>query len=123
MGFSEIGLTGDVVYPGHPVVVALCVVSRFDSYEKAIEPMSKGTPRALGDLHIPGSGGCVYLALELLKRLRNGSSWEDSIQWADEAWARVDDQRSRDKGRWKKGQDQADGLKPRLLKFKAWWQK
>jgi hypothetical protein len=115
-------VTEAVVYPGHPVVLALCVISRFASYQSAIKVKEEGgCPAALGDIHVPGSGGCVYLALALLKRLRDETPFPQVMEWADQAWGRVDDQEQSDKARWRQGQEQADKLKPVLHEQQKWW--
>lgn len=124
MGAGWKELPGTVVYPGHPVVIALNVVLRFESYAAAIKvAKGKTCPASLGDMRVPGSGGCGYLALALLKKLRDDVPWPEVMAWADEAWGRVDGQAgvARYKERWKAGQEQADYYKPELFEKRKWW--
>lgn len=66
------------IYPGHALVIAICIMQRYPSLEAASEP-SRGRPSgddgkqevfshpaALGDGEIPGGGGPVYSALHIL---------------------------------------------------------
>lgn len=115
------------VYPGHPVTTAYLITKRFENFEAAqkqpdVKPGEYSCPAALSDCDIPGAGGCVYSALDLLRHLHNGTmTFEDGMQWADDVWRRVDDQLSKYRPRWEEGQTQADKIKP-LLKAERWWE-
>lgn len=58
----------DLVYPGHPVVIAYLIMRRFESYVEATEK-NEGAMynRALSSADIPGGGGEVNMALDILK--------------------------------------------------------
>lgn len=114
----------NAVYPGHPVTIAFCIVHTFAAYEEAIGiPDGKPYPGALGDNRIPGAGGCVWGALDLLSKLRGGMDPTEAFQLADDFWTRTDGQKENNPERWQKGQDQADLLKAKLLEFSDWWAK
>jgi hypothetical protein len=86
-------LLGDerFVYPGHPLVTACLVMMAFPSFESAAEKNENGQcPNALSDSRIPGSGGCVYNALDLLRHIPYDEDIEATIRRADETWGRVD---------------------------------
>lgn len=120
------------VYPGHPVTVALCIVRHFPSLEVAMGRTQNDSsflgvsrPNALGDGTIPGAGGNVYLALDLLHVLAKGIVFEEAVAQADKDWAECDsqakggyawdknpeDHRDHYLKRWQEGQAQADRFK------------
>lgn len=122
------GITPDVaLYPGHPVVLSFCIASVYVSYTEA-------KAEALNDAKIPGSGGSVCAALELLRYLKSGVPFDDVLIEADRMWASCDNQKEgggsfaktpldaeRFRKRWMEGQDQADQVKPLLKALKSWW--
>jgi hypothetical protein len=99
------------VYPGHAVTLALFIVHAFDTLEAA-ETKGRDYPAALESHLIPGAGGNVYGALDLLRRLKDGMRWGLALKGADDAWASCDGHPGTD--RWLKGQEQADWLKMSL---------
>lgn len=123
------------VYPGHPITVAYLITQTYPDFDSAFFRGEKdGYEAALADWTIPGAGGNVSAALELLHYLRHGtfkkaareqkiSVWGFACKWADDYWRRCDDQAKADSPRWKEGQDQADGIKPLLKSQQAWWRK
>jgi len=134
--FQEYGITPDhALYPGHPVTIAFCILKAFDNFEQATEkPYGDNTPKAVASRLIPGSGGCVYSALDFLSALRKGAGLEAAFEQADATWCRVDGQkegggsyakdeadRQRFIQRWKDGQAQADLIKPLFKDRESWW--
>lgn len=109
------------IYPGHPVVLALCVVWAHKTYEEAFAPTEYAWPFALGNSDVPGAGGCVYSAMDLLKRLRDGVAFEEAVAFATQQWATCDNNETRYPEKWKQGQEQADRLLPLLQEQAAWW--
>lgn len=112
-------LRGAAVYPGHAVVLAYIIMDEFPSYAAAMKK-DKGVEyvNALTSDKVPGAGGCVQAALDLLREARL-LSIEAAIFRADERWV------SETSGGYLKyrelGQAQADGLKPHLIaKFANW---
>lgn len=99
------------VYPGHAVTIALLIIHAFPSLEAA-EAKGREFPAALESPLIPGAGGNVYSALSLLRRLRDGLGWTDAMLLADRNWSLCDNQFGTD--RWRRGQEQADRMKPLL---------
>lgn len=117
-------LGGAAVYPGHPVTIALLITHAFPSLAAA-NHVTEEQPGiaycdALTSPEIPGAGGCVHMALDLLRFLRTAP--EQAIAWADRAWAECDDQRERYPDRWREGQEQAERCKPLLAARADWWQ-
>ena len=80
------------VYPGHPCSLALCILRKYpriaDAYVVQTQPDGGPThPVALGDGDIPGGGGCVYQALDLIQRVRDGLMTPvQAIAWGADAW-------------------------------------
>ena len=115
------------VYPGHPITLACLIANLYPSLDAAeVVPTDQARvhryPAALEDHRIPGAGGNVWDALELLRRLRSGHSVETVIAWADETWAYCDGQATTERlrGRWDQGQRQADHLKGNMPGLAAW---
>lgn len=119
------------VYPGHPITVAYVITKVFATFEEAFKTSSSGPPNALCANAVPGAGGCVYSAMSLLKRLREGMAVEEAFKWADETWGRIDSMREGGcKPEWREqtlkkyreGQAQADRFKEKLKAQMAWWE-
>lgn len=109
------------VYPGHPVVLAYIITRVFSSYEEAVKP-KENIPAAVGSIDIPGSGGCVYSAVDLLTYLKKKTlSIDEAISWADRVWENCDNQKVKNYNRWNKGQKQADSVKEKLCKHLETW--
>lgn len=58
-----------VVYPGHPVALAVLIMAKYPSLEAA-ETKTGSHCAALSDQDIPGAGGNVWMALDLLRMCR-----------------------------------------------------
>lgn len=76
------------VYPGHPLTISAFIVHYFSSLEEANEKdKNHNFPKALGSQSIPGAGGCVYQALEMLELLRSGKiKLDDYFEECKKAW-------------------------------------
>lgn len=121
------------VYPGHPITIAYLITMKYPNFESAFVKVGKwGDAAALADCDIPGAGGNVSAALELLFWLRDGTfkkvgsksgrkTWDVAVSWADDYWSRCDSQNMTHQERWKKGQEQADQIKPLLKARRSWW--
>lgn len=119
----EIG--GDAVYPGHPVTVGLLIMKAFPSVEEAAMPDGEYHHSAASrSSKIPGAGGSVATALDILRHVMKGHmTIEKAIERADDAWRDMDNQFHRDPKRWQEGQDQAETLKARYTEaLKTWRQ-
>lgn len=104
----------DFVYPGHPLVIAWFITKHYRNLEDADAPLTG----ALGDMCIPGAGGCVHAALDCLWRLRNGLCMMEAIDFANYHW-KID----RDNGYadvYLEGMEQASKVLPELMAEK-WW--
>lgn len=101
-----------IEYPGHPITLAFIIASLYPSLKSALDYQGRDYPAALRDSRIPGSGGNVWGALDFLRHSHN--SWEFAVSFADDFWARCDNQKQNDQPRWRRGQEQADRIKDRL---------
>lgn len=118
------------VYPGHPITIAYIITETYPDFGSAFLPVGEARyEAAVADIRIPGAGGNVYAGLELLHHLRNGafnkvakerkiSKWRSACDWADSYWARCVATGS---PLFKKGQQQADEIKPLLKGRQKWW--
>ncbi len=122
------------IYPGHPVTIAWAIVNVYDNLDEALTQTEHGFPHALGNGSIPGAGGCVYNGLQFLVYLRDGMPSDEALAMADRMWADCDSQKAggysvhkeghdpeKYKERWRKGQEQADSFKERLVAKLATW--
>lgn len=77
------------VHPGHPLTIALVIMSRFASLDEArLRGGSHNYPAALTEGDIPGAGGEVYSALALLSDIEAGTvSVADAPAEAARRWA------------------------------------
>ena len=73
-------------YPGHPIQIALEIMTAFPDYQSANEPTDKGWPAALSNMKVSGSGGAVYQGLEVLKHLHEGLSPEQAYEAGCKLW-------------------------------------
>jgi hypothetical protein len=108
------------VYPGHPTSLALLIMMAFDSFpEASMRHPEHQFPMALGNQSIPGAGGNVYHALELLAHGRKHGV-EFALEWGDTCWRRcVGPDNFGD--RYELGQAQADSIKERFRSIAADW--
>jgi hypothetical protein len=53
------------VYPGHALTIAVAIMEKYPSLEEA-RKKGRNYPQALEDNDIPGAGGPVYCALDVL---------------------------------------------------------
>ena len=121
--FPGLGLRPTIaVYPGHPIVLAFCIIKAFKDFQTASEKGTDNTPHAVASTRIPGAGGCVYAALDLLASLHKGVSLKAAFEDADAFWDRTDDHKVRQKACWAQGQAQADAIKPLFSGNESWWQ-
>jgi hypothetical protein len=110
------------VYPGHALVIAICIMEKYPSLEEALKPcVSKhtgephGYPNALGDQDIPGAGSCVYLALDVLKM----EDIEKAIEFANTLWKGECSDGYKD--RYNTGVEQAKELEPVFRELRTRW--
>ncbi len=118
----------DVIYPGHPIAIALMIVETFPSLTAATTiAAGRCYCNALGSDKVPGAGGNVHDALDLLTMIVHGErSFAAAFQRANRCWAHCDDQQDssplgRLRDRWQRGQVQADALTQKLADTLLWW--
>ena len=79
----------EAVYPGHPLVVATFILSKYGSeLERAFVSNQFGNVAALADPDIPGAGDCVMSALDLLRSIMEGEATPlQAIEAAKKKWS------------------------------------
>lgn len=105
-------LEEDLIYPGHPMVLAYLIVRRYPTYQAAMERKDCGPPAALQDPDIPGSGGHIWTALECLELLHTvpvDTVWK----YANQSWQQLCSNSYRII--IPAGQAQADAIREKLL--------
>lgn len=77
------------VYPGHPNALALIIMEKYTSYAAATEKEEgKQYSPALCDDDIPGAGGNVYSALDLLAMMLKVGP-EEAFAHGNQMWVRM----------------------------------
>lgn len=123
------------VYPGHPITIAYCIVRNYPSLAEALAvPEGRIYASALGDNDIPGAGGNVRAALDVLRQAAKDEALDTVFALADDMWGRCDGMKNGGPhpsdprfGRdhylkcYKEGQDQADRFKKPLAELLATW--
>ena len=80
-------LGGTLVYPGHPVPLAYLIMRAYPDLDTALARDGDSPwPAALCNQSIPGGGGEVRAALELLKAIRNGCPPAAAVAAAAARW-------------------------------------
>lgn len=103
------------VYPGHPTTIAYCIVNEYDNLDAALSRKNtyqKSFPDALANGAIPGGGGCVYSALDMLRAFRDFGA-EVALEVANSRWRSERDNGYREK--YEAGQAQAEKFQPQLI--------
>jgi hypothetical protein len=110
------------VFPGHCITLAYLIMQAYPSLDAArIRKDGATCPDALSNGNIPGAGGPVYSALDVLKHAFEHGV-ESAFAYGDEAWGRETASSYRD--RREPGQLQADSIKDHFRElFQAWPQK
>jgi hypothetical protein len=120
-GSIEHSLLGECAeYPGHPAVIAACIIEKYASFEEATAKNSGGDPNSLGDDDIPGGGGAGYAALDFLKHVKL-KGFESAFVWAQSYWSGLCFSIKSKEEKTKKGFAQAEKVKPFLEeRLKTW---
>lgn len=104
------------VYPGHPVTVGLVIMARFKNFDEANDKSKSGPPAALVSYDVPGGGGEVYQAMDLLYKIKKGAPVEAAIKEVHDDW-----QAGGHRARIEEGKAQAERFMPRYIeKVKEW---
>ena len=110
------------VYPGHPITLAYLISLEYASFKAASAKTAVNPAHALGNSNIPGAGGNVHAALNLLYRVKQqGWSLDKAFEYADKYWSNCDNQEDYFKERWLEGQAQADKVKEQLRERLQTW--
>ena len=109
------------IYPGHCVTLAYLVMQAYPSLEAATFRKHGATcPDALSNGNIPGAGGPVYSALDVLKHAFTHGV-ESAFAYGDKVWE--GETANGYKDRREPGQTQADSIKSHFRElFQAWHQ-
>ena len=110
------------VYPGHPNAIALIIMEKYPSYEAALDkPEDKQSAAALRDGDIPGAGGNVYSALDVLEKLVKDGP-EAAFEAGNKMWARMVGPGSGNHEKsFEEGQKQVDAIARRFLDKASSW--
>lgn len=112
-----LGPKAQLVYPGHPLVIAVFIMKAFPDLQTALED-----GKALRSQLVPGAGGNVHEAIDLLKSMDCSlRTREGVIAAARDYWAQSDDMQNRDPERRLAGQAQAEQIEPEFLQLALTW--
>lgn len=75
----------DLVFPGHPVVIACAIMALYSSKSQAMAGTELGSIDAMANLTVPGTGDCVRVALQAMK---NGVSESEMLDEMNRYWSR-----------------------------------
>jgi hypothetical protein len=116
---NDLDILGEAsVYPGHMLTLAILIMKNFDSLDAA-EARGTQFPAALESQEIPGAGGSVYAALDLLGRIRSGMTPDEAVEYARDHWQNA---RKSDHARHaQEGQEQADRFAPMFIELAEEW--
>lgn len=70
----------DLVFPGHPVVIACAIIALYGALPSVIAGTENGSIEALADSRIPGTSDCVRCAVHALKSGRSVSEMLDEMR-------------------------------------------
>jgi hypothetical protein len=80
------------VYPGQPLVIACYILEKYSSLDEA-NKLGDRYPNALEDSDIPGAGGNIYGAIDLLYKIK-GTPLEDvkdlALMYSNDYWKSCD---------------------------------
>lgn len=109
-----------VVYPGHPVPIALLIMDKYPDLETArMRPEGSQFQNALSDNDIPGAGGNVHAALDVLEcaRVKGGQA---AFEHGTNYWVRCASGENYGKNQ-AAGLEQAESIKDEFLsRVEAW---
>lgn len=116
-------LGGPAVYPGHPLTLGLLIMEAYPDLAAAkARPDAKPgasyppAPAALAS-SLPGAGGCMYSALDLLARIQDGRlTPEEAVEFARTDWRGLNHP-----GAVEPGQEQADRVADRFIEQARAW--
>jgi hypothetical protein len=80
-------MSEQIVYPGHPVFLALQIMDAFPSFERAAAKDNGEFNNAVSSDRVNGSGGAVHSAMRLLEFAKQGINPEQVFQYGVETWA------------------------------------
>jgi hypothetical protein len=76
----------DLVFPGHPVVIACTIMALYPNLAQVTAPPTEGgSAEALADGRVPGAGDCVRSALHALT---SGASVSEMLEMMRQYWSR-----------------------------------
>lgn len=99
------------VYPGHPIIVAICIMHAFKNASEALEPShpDRSWPKAVSSMEVPGGGDCAGAGADVIRMLRDGKSTDEAIEFANDYWLRcVNPDGSNHPDKWESGQKEAN---------------
>lgn len=108
-----------LVYPGHPLVLALLIMRAFPDYAAANAPTEHGWCQALADSRIPGAGDHVGAAMRTLAVGHQGGTIDQMVEYANDYWSRG--KAGGHLGNVEAGAAQAQALEPVFRDVAAAW--
>lgn len=111
------------VFPGHPLIIAYFIVKKFPSLKAALEPsweagFGQRPVAAMASGDIPGGGGSVGAALDMLQSLASGVSFDDACWSANNQWFGIG---PADEHTLRRGEEQAETVRPALEEALKTW--
>jgi hypothetical protein len=79
-------LSEPVVFPGHPLVIALIIMERFSNLADALDERDTGIARVLADPGVPGNSVSLDAAIGLLELGCAGTTLDELVRHADTLW-------------------------------------
>jgi hypothetical protein len=107
------------VYPGHAVTIAYLIMLTYPSLQDArVRGEGATCPAALSNGAIPGAGGCVYSALDVLA-VAFSDGVDKAFEFGDDCWQGETENGYQD--RRESGQTQAESIKDKFREVFANW--
>lgn len=75
----------DLVFPGHPVVIACAIIGLYGDLPQVNAATDLGSTQAMADQRVPGTGDCVRVALHALQ---SGGSISEMVDDMRRYWSR-----------------------------------
>jgi hypothetical protein len=110
-----------LVYPGHPVCIALLVMLKYPDLETAVAKPSEDAcyGNAVSDTDIPGAGANAHAGVEVLRRARSQGA-EEAFAYGETYWRECASGENFGKNH-DAGQQQAESIKERFLLMADRW--
>jgi hypothetical protein len=110
----------ELVYPGHPICLAYLIMRLYPDYDTARKREDGETYcNALRDARIPGAGGNIWAAMDVLKRAKVVNP-ESALLYGESYWL-TGRAAQEDDTDFRKGVEQANAITPQFLALVREW--